>query len=153
MLVSLRPGTEDTKDTWQFATGDLLQAFADWQKAGMDVQFQMKQRDAIKELADYQVEAQKEVVERMEKLVGAGTERVKDLIVERVNLKQFEIQGRKSIYEADTAVKVAIRTEAALTGNSSRPAWSRLPFAPTPPRGRSSSRTFPSSSWNGFILA
>ncbi len=114
VLVSLRPGTEEAKDTWQFATGDLLQAFADWQKAGMDVQFQKKERDKIKELADYQVEAQKEVVERMEKLVNAGTEREKDLIVERVSLKQFEIQRDKAIYEADTAVKLAIRTEATL---------------------------------------
>jgi len=114
VLASLRPGTEETKDTWQFATPDLLQAFADWQKAVVDVQFQKIQRDAIKELALYRVVAQKEVVERMEKLVDAGTERVKDLVVEKVNLKQFDIQGRKEIHEAETAVKLAIRAEATL---------------------------------------
>jgi cobalt-zinc-cadmium efflux system membrane fusion protein len=132
VLASLRPGTEDAKDkkkdkdvrdendkdkakdAWQFATSDLLQAFADWQKAGADVQFQKTQRDAIKELADYRVEAQKEVVVRMEKLVEAGTERLKDLVAERVNLKQFDIQGRKEIHEAETAVKLAIRAEATL---------------------------------------
>ena len=113
-LASLKPGTEDTKDTWQFATSDLLQAFADWQKAVVDVQFQKTLRDAIKELALYRVEAQKEVVTRMEKLVDAGTERVKDLVVEKVTLKQFEIQGRKEIHEAETAVKLAIRAEATL---------------------------------------
>jgi membrane fusion protein, heavy metal efflux system len=114
-VASLRPGDEATKDTWQFATPDLLQAFADWQKAVVDVKFQEVQRDAIKELALYRVEAQKEVVERMEKLVDAGTERLKDLIAERVNLKQFDVQGRKEIHEAETAVKLAIRTEATLS--------------------------------------
>ena len=106
---------EEARDTWKFATPDLLQAFADWQKAGGDVQVQKIQCIAITELALYRVEAQKEVVERMEKLVEAGTERLKDLIAERVNLKQFDIQGRKEIHEAETAVKLAIRAEATLT--------------------------------------
>src|ERR1700722_20012743 len=52
-LVSLRSGTEapakakddSAQDRWQFATTELLQAFADWQKAVVDVQFQKKQRD------------------------------------------------------------------------------------------------------------
>jgi cobalt-zinc-cadmium efflux system membrane fusion protein len=114
VLASLRPGAEGSMDTWQFATSDLLQAFSDWQKAVVDVQFQKTQRDAIKELALYRVDAQKEVVERMEKLVDAGTERIKDLVAEKVNLKQFDVQGRKEIHEAETAVKVAIRTEATL---------------------------------------
>src|SRR5262249_29598474 len=43
-----------------------------------------------------------------------GTERLKDVIAERVNLKQFEIQGKKDVHEAENAVKVAEKTEAAL---------------------------------------
>ena len=77
--------------------------------------FSRKERDAIKELAEYRVEAQKEVVERMERLVEAGTERLKDLVVEKVTLKQNEILGRKDVHEADNALKVAIRAEATLS--------------------------------------
>jgi hypothetical protein len=113
-LARLRPGTEDAKDAWQFATPDLLSAFTDWEKSIVDVQFQKDQLVAIRDLANYRVEAQKEVVERMEKLEKAGTERLKDVIVERVNLRQFEIQGKKDIHEAENAVKVAQKTEAAL---------------------------------------
>jgi hypothetical protein len=114
VLASLRPGTEDAKDSWQFATPDLLSAFTDWEKAIVDVQFQKNQLVAVRDLANYRVEAQKEVVERMEKLEKAGTERLKDVVAERVNLRQFEIQGKKDIHEAENAVKVAQKTEAAL---------------------------------------
>jgi hypothetical protein len=113
-LASLRPGNAAAQDTWQFATPDLLQAFSDWNKAVVDVQFQKDQLTAIRELSDYRVEAQKEVVQRMEALMKAGTERLKDVIAERVNLKQFEIQGKKDIHEAENAVKVAQKTEATL---------------------------------------
>jgi hypothetical protein len=114
-LASLRPGQEAAQDTWQFATPDLLTAFTDWQKAVVDVQFQKTQLASIRELAEYHVEAQKEVVDRMEKLLKAGTERLKDVVAERVNLKQFEIQGKKDVHEAENAVKVAQKTEAALS--------------------------------------
>jgi multidrug efflux pump subunit AcrA (membrane-fusion protein) len=113
-LASLRPGKEGAQDTWQFATPDLLTAFSDWQKAIVDVQFQKTQLEAVRELANYRVAAQKEVVERMEKLLAAGTETLKAVVAERVNLRQFEIQGRKDIHEAENAVKVAEKTLATL---------------------------------------
>jgi hypothetical protein len=113
-LASLRPGKETAQDAWQFASPDLLTAFSDWQKAVVDVQFQKTQLQSVRELSEYRVEAQKEVVARMEKLLEAGTERVKDVIAERVNLKQFEIQGKKETHEAENAVKVAEKTEATL---------------------------------------
>jgi hypothetical protein len=113
-LASLRPGKEGAQDTWQFATPDLLTAFSDWQKAIVDVQFQKSQLEAVRELANYRVEAQKEVVERMEKLLAAGTETLKAVVAERVNLRKFEIRGRKDIHEAENAVKAAEKTLATL---------------------------------------
>jgi hypothetical protein len=113
-LASLRPGKEGAQDTWQFATPDLLTAFSDWQKAIVDVQFQKDQLETIRAFADYRVEAQKEVVARMEKLLAAGTETLKAVVAERVNLRQFEIQGKKEIHEAENAVKVAEKTLATL---------------------------------------
>jgi hypothetical protein len=113
-LASLRPGKEGAQDAWQFATPDLLQGFSDWNKAVVDVQFQKTQLEAIRELSNYRVEEQKKVVARMERLVAAGTDTPKDLAVEQVNLRQFEIQGRKDIHEAENAVLVAQKTEATL---------------------------------------
>ena len=113
-LASLRPGKELAQDAWQFATPELLTSFADWQRAVTDIQFQETQLKAIRDLNESRIDAQKKVVARMEKLVAAGTDTQKDLAVERTNLIQFEIQGRKEIHEAETTVKLARRTEATL---------------------------------------
>jgi hypothetical protein len=106
--------TGGSNDAWQFATPDLLNAFSDWQKAVVDVQFQRNQLASIKEAAEFRVTAQKEVVERMENLVKAGTHTLKDLVAERVNLKTFEIQGKREVHEAENALKVARKTETTL---------------------------------------
>jgi membrane fusion protein, heavy metal efflux system len=113
-LASLRPGDEAAQDTWQFATSDLLSAFSDWQRAVKDVTFQETQLKAIRELNVAKIDAQKKVVERMEKLVAAKTDTEKDLAAERTNLIQFEIQGRKDIHDQEQAVYLSRRTEATL---------------------------------------
>jgi membrane fusion protein, heavy metal efflux system len=114
-LASLRPGKETTaQDAWQFATADLLSAYADWQKAIKDVTFQETQLKAVLELNKSKIEAQKKVVDRMEKLVKVGTDTEKDLAVEQTNLIQYEIQGRKDNHDAEQTVFVAQRTQATL---------------------------------------
>jgi hypothetical protein len=113
-LASLRPGKQNAQDAWQFATPDLLSAYADWQKAVKDVQFQETQLKAIRELNEAKVEAQKKLVARMERLVKAGTDTEKDLVAEKTNLIQFEIQGRKDVHDQEQAVFVAKRSEATL---------------------------------------
>ena len=113
-LASLRPGKDQSQDAWQFATPDLLSAFSDWQKAVVDTKFQKAQLKAIRDLNEAKIDAQAEVVKRMEKLVAAGTDTQKDLVAERTNLIQDRIQGRKDIHEAETNVEVAQRTEATL---------------------------------------
>jgi hypothetical protein len=115
ILASLRPGKEGAQDAWQFATSDLLTSFSDWQKAVRDIEFQETQLKAVREMNEKKVDAQKKVVARMEKLVAAGTDTEKDLAVERTNLIQFEIQGRKDIHDQEQAVYLARRTEATLS--------------------------------------
>src|SRR5262249_52159793 len=112
---SLRSGKEATQDTWQFATPDLLTAFSDWQKAVVDVQFQTTLLAEIRKLAEFRVEAQKEVVDRMEKLVKVGDQTEKALVAERVTLKTNEIQGKREIHEGENALRVAQKTEATLS--------------------------------------
>ena len=113
-MASLRPGKEVAHDAWQFATSDLLNAFADWQKAVADIQYQETQLKAVRDLNKSRIDAQKVVVARMKKLVAAGTDTEKDLVAEQTNLIQFEIQGRKDIRDQEEAVRLAHRTEATL---------------------------------------
>ena len=103
VAASLRPGNGKGNDYWQFNSPELLTAFTDWQKATADIAFTATQLAAIKQLADTKVDAQQKLVERMKKLVAAGTDTEKDLAAAQADLIQSQIQGRKDIHEAETA--------------------------------------------------
>ncbi len=113
VIASLRPGHGKKEDYWQFDSPDLLAAHTDWEKAQADIVFSETQLEQVKQLAATRLKAQREVVQRMEKLVAAGTDTVKDLTAERANLIQVEITGRQEVHQAETAVRVAKRDEAA----------------------------------------
>jgi RND family efflux transporter MFP subunit len=113
VAASLRPGKDKDDDFWQFESADTLTAFADWQKAQADIAFNETQLEQVKELAKTRLEAQKELVGRLQKLVDAGTDTIRDLTAERANLIQTEISGRQEIHQAETALRLARREEAA----------------------------------------
>ena len=113
VVASLRPGNGKGNDYWQFNSPELLTAFTDWQKATADIAFAETELAQIKQLADTKVDAQQKLVDRMKKLVAAGTDTEKDLAAAQADLIQAQIQGRKDVHEAETAVRLARRTEAA----------------------------------------
>jgi multidrug efflux pump subunit AcrA (membrane-fusion protein) len=114
VLASLKPGDDEAKDTWQFASSDLLSAFADWQRAVTDVKFQKKQLELITEMNSKRVKRQEEVVARKKELLDIGTETKEVLAAEETNLIAFEIQKRKEIHEQETQVRLSERAEATL---------------------------------------
>src|SRR5581483_5316087 len=89
--------------------------FSDWDKAAADVVFLEAQKERIEELNREKLKGQNEVVERLRKTVAAGVDTLKDLRTEETNLRLYGIQAAKEAHEADTAVKVARRNEAALS--------------------------------------
>jgi len=114
VAASLRPGNGKGSDYWQFNSSELLTAFTDWQKATADIAFAETQLAQIRQLADTRVHAQQKLVERMKKLVEAGTDTQKDLAAAEADLIQSQIQGHKEVHEAETAVRLARRSEAAM---------------------------------------
>lgn len=114
VVASLRPAPGKDTDCWQFNTPELLTAYTDWQKAASDIEFSETQLGQIRQLAETRISAQEKLVERMKRLVAAGTDTEKDLAAAQAELIQAQIQGRKEIHEAETAVRLARRTEAAL---------------------------------------
>ena len=114
VVASLRPGNENRTDFWQFHAAEVLTAYTDWQKATADIAFSEKQWERTKELATMRVESQRKVADRLKKLVQAGTDTPKDLAVEETKFLEFQIQGQKESYEAETAVRMAKRAEAVL---------------------------------------
>jgi hypothetical protein len=99
---------------WDFNAPELASAYADWLKARNDVPYLEAQRVNIFKLAEANAAAKKEVVDRLEKLVTAGTDPVKDLVTAKADLLQSQIQGEKDKHEAQTNVNNAKRTLATL---------------------------------------
>jgi membrane fusion protein, heavy metal efflux system len=114
VAASLRPGQGKSSDYWQFNSPELLTTFTDWQKATADIAFTETQLAQTRQLADARVNAQQKLVDRMKKLVAIGTDTQKDLAAAEADLIQFQLQGRKDVHEAETAVRLARRTEAAM---------------------------------------
>jgi hypothetical protein len=114
VVAHLRQGKEPAEDRWQFSTPDLLSAYTDWRKSNGDVELAEKQLKEIRELTEDRIATQKKVVERLRKLVEAGTDAPRDLAAEEGNLRQATIQGRKDVIEAETAVRAAVRNRAGL---------------------------------------
>lgn len=114
VVASLRPDKGKGR-FWQFSSPELLTAYTDWQKAVADIAFARKQLDAIQQLADNRVSAQGTLVKRLKKLVEAGTDTDKDLAAAQTELLQAQIEGRKDVHEAETGLRVAQRSEAALS--------------------------------------
>lgn len=113
VVASLRPGKAGQHDYWQFDSVETLAAYTDWQKAQADIAYSETQLQQVQLLAETRLAAQREVVRRLEKLVEAGTDTIRDLVAERANLIQVEISGRQEIHQAETALRVARREEAA----------------------------------------
>ena len=99
---------------WDFNTPDLASAYADWLKARADVPFYEKQYEDIQKLAAETLKAKKDVRDRLEKLVKAGTDPEKDLAAAKADYLQAMAQSQKDEHEALTNVNNAKRTLATL---------------------------------------
>jgi membrane fusion protein, heavy metal efflux system len=115
VAASLRPGSKAGSDFWQFNSPEVLTAFTDWQKAVADIAFAESQLRSVRDLDQTRVAAQRIVVDQMERLVKSGTESIKSFNEQKTILAQYVIQGKKEVYEAETALRTAQRQEAALS--------------------------------------
>jgi multidrug efflux pump subunit AcrA (membrane-fusion protein) len=117
VVARLAPPTSQASKVegrWDFSAPELAGAYADWLKARNDVPFNETQRVNIFKLAAANLAAKKEVADRLEKLVKAGTDPAKDLVAAKADLLQTQIQGEKDKHEAQTNVDNARRTLATL---------------------------------------
>ncbi|WP_394850754.1 efflux RND transporter periplasmic adaptor subunit [Pendulispora brunnea] len=114
VVARLEQGRGPSEMRWQFASSELLGAYAEWSKSGHEISFAAQQLDTTRRLDGAKVEAQTKVVERLSKLVQAGSDSPKDLAVEETALVQTRLEGQKSVHEAEIALRTAERSRAAL---------------------------------------
>jgi len=101
------------QDRWQFQTADLSNAYADWRRAQNEAEFAGKQLDKTRDLAAAQVTRFSEAYERLKKLVDTGTETARELASAHADLLQAQIQSQKDVFQAESALNVALRNRAA----------------------------------------
>ncbi len=113
VVARFSAGEASPQDRWQFQSSDLSNAYADWRRAQNEVEFATKQLGKTRELATAQVGRFSEAYERLKKLVETGTETARDLATARADLAQSQIQTQKDVFEAESALNVALRNRAA----------------------------------------
>ena len=95
IVARLPAGSRSAEGRWDFNAPELAGAYADWLKARADVPFNEKELATIRELTVAKVSAQTKVVDRLENLVRAGTDPLKDLDAAEGGPLAGEIAGAK----------------------------------------------------------
>lgn len=107
VAASLRPVGPNDTDQWQFNDPAALEAFYDWRRAQVDVQFAEEQTQRMAQLNETRLESQQRIVDRLRRLVDAGTDTVADLQLAEAEYLQTEIEGRQAIHEAESDLRRA----------------------------------------------
>ncbi|MGN6107188.1 MAG: efflux RND transporter periplasmic adaptor subunit [Kofleriaceae bacterium] len=114
-IAASRPAGAPGHDArWTFASSDLLAAYAEWRKAAAEVAFARTERQTTRQLNAARLAAQERVVERMVRLVQAGSESARELASEQAALQQTRLESAKLAHAAEAAVLAAERSRAAL---------------------------------------
>lgn len=114
VAASLRPIGPDSTDQWQFNDPEALAAFYEWRRAMVDVQFAEEQTRRMSRLNEIRQDSQRRIVERLRRLVDAGTDTEADLQLAEAELLQTDIEGRQAIHEAESDLRRA-RQEVAVS--------------------------------------
>lgn len=112
VMARLRSGTGTVEDRWQFSSVELSTIYADWQKAGTEMEFAAKQLSKTRQLTAAQLTAQTKAVDRLRKLVATGTEAARDLSAAEASLLQTQLEGQKAVFEAESALTQATHSHA-----------------------------------------
>lgn len=114
VIARLAPGADHAEARWDFAAPDIAAAYSDWIKAKADVAFFEGQAAEVRKLAESRVEFATVELTRLENLLKIGTASESEVAKARTDKQQAIIQGRKDNFEADTAVRNAVRNRGLL---------------------------------------
>ena len=114
IVARLAPGKDSAEARWDFSQLELATTYADWLRARAEEPYAAQQLAKTQQLVAARVSAQTELVDRLRRLVKAGTDSPRDLSKAEADLVEAQLEGQKQVFEADTALKNAARTRATL---------------------------------------
>lgn len=114
VVARIRPGSEPLEERWQFASPDTASAYADWLKTKSDIEFNEGQLKSTRELTQAQIDRTEDIASHLRALGVAGGIAGKDLRAAEADLVQAKLQGRKDVFAAESALRIAQRQKSAL---------------------------------------
>jgi len=114
VVARIRPGTEPIEERWQFADPDTASAYADWLKSKSDIEFNEGQLKSTRELTQAQINRNEDVVAHLRAVGVPGGIAGKEIRSAEADLVQAKLQGRKDVFAAETALRMAMRQKSAL---------------------------------------
>jgi len=114
IVARLAPGTGNAEARWDFSQLDLATTYADWLRARAEEPYAEQQLAKTRQLVAARSAAQTQLVDRLRRLVKAGTDSPRDLAKAEADLVEAQLEGQKQIFEAEAAFKNAARARATL---------------------------------------
>jgi hypothetical protein len=114
VVARLPTDASSAEGRWDFSDAQVATAYADWLHARTEEPFAERQLEKTRELAKARVAAQAKLVDRLQRLVGIGTDSEKDLAAARAELLQTQLETEKQVFEAESAWKTAERSRSTL---------------------------------------
>ncbi len=112
VVARVPPGSESLEARWQFASGEIATAYADWLRTSADIEFNEKQLNTTRELSDAQIKRNEAIVARLKALTGSIPN--KELMAAEADLVQVRLQGQKDVFAAESLLRASRREHAAL---------------------------------------
>ena len=114
IVARLAPGTDNADARWDFSQLDLATTYADWLRARAEEPYAEQQLAKTRQLVAARSVAQTQLVDRLRRLVKAGTDSPRDLAKAEADLVEAQLEGQKQVFEAEAAFKNAVRSRATL---------------------------------------
>ena len=111
--ILARRGTARGKDAWQFASGAIASAYADYLKADAEAELAQRQRNNVQDLTTLQTKRAEEVKARVQRLVETGTEATRSLVTAEAEAAQTRLEGERAVFEATSNLAAATRSREA----------------------------------------
>jgi cobalt-zinc-cadmium efflux system membrane fusion protein len=114
IVARLAPGSDNAEARWDFSQLDLATTYADWLRARAEEPYTEQQLAKTRQLVAARSAAQAQLVDRLRRLVKAGTDSPRDLAKAEADLVEAQLEGQKQLFEAEAAFKNAARSRATL---------------------------------------
>lgn len=114
VLARVRAGDGPIEDRWQFSTTELSTTYAEWIRAKSEVDFAQSQYDKTRELVKAENSHLEAVVARLKPLSQDAVVATSQLKQAQADLLKSQIQGEKDVFTAQSTLRQAQKSKAAL---------------------------------------